>query len=122
MTSPFGLLARALARIDELAALGPGWNGDGSLPPSTESLSKARELAELFARLGGFVPRIYPTLDGGVQFEWLHNRRDLTVTIHPDATFALFDVDLDTDDEFTLSCATVSDLTHYATTSSPQSR
>ena len=75
--------ARAKERLVELRKLADGWmNGDGMAPSSAalDSLEQALDghLAELRE-----TPRVFPTLEGGLQMEWFLGRRHhVTVEVH----------------------------------------
>lgn len=58
------------ARLDELARVQPGWfNGDGEAV-DPETIAFLRQTLPEWMAAGMPRPRLYPTLDGGVQAEW----------------------------------------------------
>jgi hypothetical protein len=79
-------LAALDRRIAELAELQRGWlDGDGA-PPAQVALRKASStLAELL-RPDVPHPRIYPTLEGGVQAEWAAGDYEISVTFESDGS------------------------------------
>lgn len=65
----------ALARLDELESLSPGWDSYGADPISPQALQRVKEI--LFALRDGPYPgerampqNIAPIADGGIQLEW----------------------------------------------------
>lgn len=65
----------ALARIEQLATLEPGWNGHRAAPISKDSQRAAIEfLRHVWAEFGRSVAEpsiVAPTPDGGVALEWI---------------------------------------------------
>jgi hypothetical protein len=82
------------SRLDELAALGPGWlDGDGERV-DRDVLERARRvLADLLAFE---VPRarVFATPEGGVQAEWSIDGREVSVAFEPDGGIYALSVDL----------------------------
>lgn len=77
----------AAERLDTLTALSDGWlDGSGSCP-SLASIEAARNAMHLFDADEIPVPRIYPTLDGGVRLEWTIG--DVDAALEAGATGAL---------------------------------
>jgi hypothetical protein len=73
-------------RIDELAGLTAGWlDGDG-LPPDAIVLVRARRVLADLLSFDVPRPRVFPTLEGGVQAEWTVASHEITVTFEPDGT------------------------------------
>lgn len=80
--------ARVHARLNELAALKPGWlDGEGpALSPTV--LATAAVVAESTAQWAGNTS-VYPTPDGGVQIEWSDPHANHSITISPDLRMRL---------------------------------
>ena len=78
--------ARAKERLVELRRLKPGWmNGEGAAPSSVALNAVERALDSHFAGITES-PRVFPTLEGGVQLElFLGRRYHIAVEIHADA-------------------------------------
>lgn len=58
------------ARFAELAELPPGWfDGEGTAIDEV-AMKAARALLAVLADSSIALPRIYPTVDGGIQLEW----------------------------------------------------
>lgn len=83
---------RVHQRMDELAALQPGWlDGDGAaLGPAL--LATAAVIAESTAQWAGEIG-IYPTPEGGVQLEWSDAWAAHSITIGPDLRTTMTTVD-----------------------------
>ncbi|OYU17801.1 MAG: hypothetical protein CFE34_13765 [Rhodobacteraceae bacterium PARR1] len=58
--------------ITELAALKSGWMDGVGCALSSETVLRAREFGIFLSRWFGLV-RVYPTVEGGIQFEWTFN-------------------------------------------------
>ena len=84
------------SRIDSFAELEPGWNGEGSQPVSKMSLESAKALIPIVC-IGGFRPHVYPTSEGGVQFEFEGDKAYVEVEVNG-SNYTLY---VDTDDEET---------------------
>lgn len=80
--------ARVHKRMDELAALKPGWlNGEGpALSPTV--LAMTAIVAESTAQWAGEIS-VYPTPDGGAQIEWADEHANHSITIGPDLRMRL---------------------------------
>ena len=68
-----------LARIDELRKLEAGWYEPGTPAIDARAIAAAEAFAKTEEANGGC---IYPTLEGGIQFEW----DDHEVEFHADGT------------------------------------
>jgi hypothetical protein len=101
-------------RLDEFSNLEDGWYGNGTLKPTQVAVKKAHEILDVFARENALVPRVYPMPTGGVQFEWNEGRRDVSLEIHADASAALFDVALDSDEMIEVSPITIEQIVKYS--------
>ena len=85
-------------RVDELRALGAGWHDGGgeaislkAVDAATALLAKRPDLASAY--------RIFPTLSGGVTFEFETGGWDLSVELTPDGASELYGVKLDGPEE-----------------------
>lgn len=84
--------ARITGRLEELSHLGADWlDGEGKAVTKEALASAAHGLPRLADGHAGFNPRIYPTLDGGVQAEWDSDGRVRDVTFDPDGSLVVFD-------------------------------
>lgn len=87
MTRPW--LPRALARVDDLAALVEDWDGYNAHPPSKAAVRVARSLTHMLSALfvvkpetqTGIAPQFVPTTEGGIDICWRENGYDLDVEI-----------------------------------------
>jgi hypothetical protein len=80
------------ARLAELAALEPGWldRGEGAVV-SPAVLHRARLLALSLDQSSAKLDfRIYPTVEGGVQFEWSERNSAVEVVICPDGSTQVY--------------------------------
>jgi hypothetical protein len=66
-------------RLGELRELKPGWYDETTPAIDERALMAAEKFATTEEAAGG---HIYPTLEGGIQFEW----DDREVEFHPDGT------------------------------------
>jgi hypothetical protein len=72
------------SRFRELAGLTQGWlDGEGA-PLATAALEGARATVAELLRREAPVPRLYPTLEGGVQAEWAVGDYEISLTFEPD--------------------------------------
>lgn len=62
---------QAARQLEAIARLPNNWDGEGSLAPSAQIINAASDLLKCLFKTGIIdKPHIYPTRDGGVQFEW----------------------------------------------------
>jgi hypothetical protein len=88
-------LAALDSRLSELRETGDAWLDGQGLAPQQAALDKAyATLAELM-RLDVPRPRLYPTVEGGVQAEWTMGPFEISVTFDPGG--AIFAAATDTD-------------------------
>lgn len=80
------------ARLDELAALKPGWLDSESQPPGPSVVAYSARIAESVTSWVGPLA-IYPTPEGGVELEWDDDNLNHTITIGPDLRLNLATVD-----------------------------
>jgi hypothetical protein len=93
---------RKAERCMELLDLAPGWLDGEGRPPSHELLALVGECLEQHQRKDGQQPRLYPTLEGGVELEWRIGRLDLSIEFDPSSGIAewhALDLDQGTVDE-----------------------
>jgi len=70
--------------IDELASLGPNWDGEGAVPIPPQTLDNTRRLLSAFSRFpAGFPapPEITPNPNGTVSLDWSNERGWVTVEV-----------------------------------------
>ena len=87
-------------QLDDLRTLADGWlNGEGFAPPAAGLDWLAAAFADHFPdRLP--LPRLYPTVEGGVQAEWKLGEHDVSLTIDLVAKSAYWhDLDLASDQD-----------------------
>ncbi len=75
-------------RLQHLAGLGAGWDGEGAVPPTPWALAVTRgELHRLASSTPWAVEDVFvvPAVDGGVRLEWVDDSgRELTAIVPPD--------------------------------------
>lgn len=80
-----------MVRLDALAALRPGWNGDRSEPPTTAAIEAARRLVAVIDVIREVAPRLpaqpVPTNDRGVSLVWHEKGWDVEIDVAADGTF-----------------------------------
>lgn len=77
-------LAIIHSRLDEFASYVSGWMDGEGQEIAERTISRAAAIAEQLLNREVPRPRIYPTLEGGVQMEWTHERDQISVNIRPD--------------------------------------
>ena len=92
------LLAPAMARLDELAALDPGWL-DGTHPAAIplDLIGRVRTTMRDLAQHSAPMPTLFPTGDGGIEADWQLPPWDVTCTWEAGGTAYLHALHLDTD-------------------------
>lgn len=76
-------LSRLRARFAELMAMQAGWfDGDG-VAVDRAVLGRAQLLLDQLVKRDVPRPRVFPTLEGGVQLEWSHGQYETSVTVQP---------------------------------------
>jgi hypothetical protein len=85
---PLQWQAAIWARVRELSALAPGWDGPGSSKVSTDALYTATGITRLAleGQPGAVAPYIVPGGDGSVQIEWHEEHAELELDIGSDGT------------------------------------
>ena len=75
----------ALRRLRSVADLGPGWSGRGGCPVEPRLLPRAfRLIADVIPDNDAtYVPRVVPTVEGGLQLEWHRDGFDLEIELSP---------------------------------------
>jgi hypothetical protein len=92
-------LVRCRARMQELAKLENNWDGEGAL--ATDQRARAAALALLGKRpVLASSYKIFPTVEGGILFEFVANGWDLSVEIAAAGTIELFGVEVAGKGEF----------------------
>jgi hypothetical protein len=76
-------LDRVLLRVQELATLPPGWDGQRAHIIDHRSLTKAWGFASSLAPHVQVAPSMVPTVSGGVALEWHRGRTDIEVEFSP---------------------------------------
>jgi hypothetical protein len=66
------MLRQALAQLDAIEQLSPGWDSHGGDPPDQQIVHSARHLLLSLSILGDQLakPHVHPTPSGGVQLHW----------------------------------------------------
>jgi hypothetical protein len=80
------------ARLDELAALKPGWLDGQGIPPGPGVCAVAASIATS-STVWAKGMRIYPTPEGGIELEWADGARSHSITIGPDLVLDLMTAD-----------------------------
>ena len=79
--------------IDELASLGPNWDGEGAVPIPPQTLDNTRRLLSAFSR-SPIPPEITPNSNGTVSLDWASQRGWMNVEVGLSTfTIVLHDVD-----------------------------
>lgn len=76
-------LDQLLLRVQQLAVLGPGWDGYRAAVIDRRSLIKAWEFAKSLAPHVRVAPSMVPTVSGGVALEWHRGGSDIEVEFSP---------------------------------------
>ncbi len=83
---PLPWLGSVVDRLNEVALLEAGWDGDNAMPPTQEAgLAAIRAVCEVMWR-DTPVPAIVPMFDGGLQVEWHRRDLDIEMTVAPDGS------------------------------------
>lgn len=86
--------ATKLERLDRLAALEDGWDGDGSSAPAPLVIDTARRLTAVLAMLAEVAPttapQFVPTVAGGVDIVWHAGGWNVEIEIPPDGTIEVW--------------------------------
>jgi len=92
-------LARCNARLQEITALGDGWDDENSRAISASAYQAA--VAFLHKRpVMSSLYKIFPTSDGGVLFEFEKNGWDLSVEFSPGGGVEFFGIEVNGDGDF----------------------
>ena len=96
--------SRVKVRLAELGKLKAGWLDGKGIAPSQAALDTLAGVMDEFLSGVSESPRVFPTLEGGLQMEWfLQRRHHVTVEVHFDAkTGEIGIVDLETATDQTL--------------------
>lgn len=79
-------LDRVVERINAIARLEPGWDGERAEPPTTEAaLALFRGLLEVMWP-DSPAPSVVPMYDGGIQAEWHTAGLDIELSVGPDGS------------------------------------
>ncbi len=96
-----GWVGAALDRLDQLAALGPAWDGAGAKTVSPRVLDMVRQfVASKLVRDTECKPELVPTFEGGIQLEWHTLAVDLVIESEPSGAVTCYYLDSETDEEF----------------------
>lgn len=98
-------LSKLESRFSELASLREGWLDGEGVPPEVVVLQGARRVLADLLDLDVPRPRVFATLEGGVQAEWSVEGHEVSVTFEPDGTLYAISVNraAGTSDEPTLA-------------------
>ena len=97
MTSEW--LADRTHRLHELAELQENWDSYGAHPPAEASVKQAETLLNLMAELDADAPHLYPTVDGGIAFEWTYPGWSVEIAINPDGKLEGWSYNTETHEE-----------------------
>lgn len=79
-------------RLDELAALQPGWLNEEAEQLDPRALRQARAILTDLLSLDVPRPRVYPTPHGGIQAEWTIDEFEISITFEPDGSLYIVSV------------------------------
>jgi hypothetical protein len=82
----------ATERLRAMHSLQDGWLDGEGFAPSIDALARGEGLLQNLSASGSLAPYVYPTEDGGVQFEWSISSHQISVEIFRDGTAEMFDV------------------------------
>jgi hypothetical protein len=80
------------SRFNELAGLQLGWMDGEGVPPDRVLLQRARQVLSRLLDFDVPRPRVFATLEGGVQAEWTTEGHEVSVTFEPDGTLSAISV------------------------------
>jgi hypothetical protein len=108
--------SRVATRVAKMATLPPGWDGPDSVPPSSAAQRAAHMIVETFASsslqyqrvarensrtlIVSADPQVAPRADGGYQFEWRHDGRELYVGCDQSGALDFLECSADHEKEF----------------------
>lgn len=101
------------SRIAELAELKPGWLDGVGVPPTPTALEKARITLTELLLLDVPRPRVYPTLEGGVQAEWETGVSEISVTFEPDSSTFLLAVHRDSGESIEVENGEIAEIAQF---------
>jgi|SRR6185312_3240420 len=93
-------LTSVVNKLNELLKLPPNWDSYGARPPELDAAVNAFALIERIVAGGESMPRIVPTVDGGIQLEWHANSKYLEVVARADKTLSAYFEDEDGGEPF----------------------
>ncbi len=97
--APDRWLEEALSRLDRLAALGPGWDGDKAKMVSPSVVEAVRLFVSTqVIRDAKFKPELVPTFDGGIQLEWHTEAVDLIIECEHFGSVTYYSSDIEFDE------------------------
>ena len=92
----FGGSNETNSRLAEISRLVSGWlDGEGE-QVSQNVITLASVIGEKLAERGVINPSIYPTIEGGVVFEWARGPWEMSIEVKPDLTLLSVQVHVDT--------------------------
>jgi hypothetical protein len=91
-------LERCRKRIECLSVLQNGWHDGSGAAPSPEAVATAKRLLSARPQLAGGY-RLYPTDEGGIMFEFLHNGWDYSVDVLSSGKIEVYGVQVDGPDD-----------------------
>ncbi len=80
----------AMASLNGIVLLTDGWFDGTGTGPSTDAVDAARSVLELFAADELPAPRVYPTVEGGVRFEWTIDGADVALDVAVSGALDMF--------------------------------
>lgn len=93
-------LTSVVDKLNELLKLPPNWDSYGAHPPEPDAAVSAFGLIERIIASGEPVPRIVPTVDGGIQLEWHADGKYLEIVARADKTLSAYFEDEDGGEPF----------------------
>jgi len=86
-------LMQALDRLQSVASLPPGWDGEGSPPPTAQIVESAVGFLQYLQRDDVPLPFICPISGGGLQLEWSTDGKEIEIEFLNQQTIAFMRVD-----------------------------
>ena len=91
-------LQRCRSRLDEFRKLDNGWHDGAGVKISDHAFAAADKMLQKRLTLAG-VYRIYPTVLGGILFEFEWNGWDYSIEFSPDGSLEFYGIQIDGDEE-----------------------
>jgi hypothetical protein len=101
------------SRLADLAALSSGWLDGEGVPPTHAALRKADSMLAELLTLGAPRPRLYPTLEGGVEAEWTAGKHEISITFEPDGSWDAVAVNRDSGESPELATGEAGEIAEF---------